>query len=77
MSGRQAGASALEAGLVVLSRLREAPPRTLHVASIVRSSPLSPSVRAMLERREFGRACEASASGIPDELHGLDPAVFP
>src|SRR5438045_1871097 len=47
--------SVMETNVSVIASLREAPPRTVHSAPIVRSSPLPPAVRAMLERREFGR----------------------
>ena len=48
--------SPMEVGVSIITTLQAAPPRTLHSASIVRSSPLSSSVRAMLERREFDGA---------------------
>lgn len=57
----------MEAGVSVIMALNEAPPRTLHNAPIVRSSPLSSSVRAMLETREFGRRYDA----IHMDLDGL------
>ena len=43
----------------MLIELRKAPSRTLHSAQLVKSSPLSPSVRAMIEAREFGRRFDA------------------
>ena len=58
----------LEGELSVLDVLAEAPPRTLHIPAIVRSSPLSPSVRAMLESRHFGRRFDA----VPLELDDVD-----
>lgn len=54
-------ASVMESGVAVLTALPEAPPRTLHNAPLVRSSPLPPSLRAMLERREFGRCYDTLA----------------
>jgi hypothetical protein len=51
--------SILESGLATIALLGEAPPRTLHSTAIMRSSPLSFPVRAMIERREFGRRCDA------------------
>lgn len=51
--------SILESGLSAIATLAEAPSRTLHSTAIMRSSPLSTSVRAMIERREFGRSCSA------------------
>ena len=47
-------ASAMEVGLSVIAALAEAPPRTSNNVALVRSSPLPPGVRAMIERREFG-----------------------
>ena len=77
-------ASGMESGLSVIAALEEAPPRTLHSAPLVSSSPLSPAVRRMLETREFGRAFDAFAidlEAIADRLPGLDcpegPVVFP
>lgn len=57
-------ASAMEAGVSVITPLSEAPPRTLHSAPLIRSSPLSSAVRAMLETRDFGRRFDA----IPVDL---------
>lgn len=51
--------SVMEAGVAVIAALEQAPARTLHSTAIVRSSPLSFAVRAMLERREFGRRYDA------------------
>jgi len=51
--------SVMEGGVSVFIELSEAPPRTLHSAALVKSSPLSSSVRAMLESREFGRRFDA------------------
>jgi hypothetical protein len=68
-------ASVMETGLSVITALNEAPPRTLHSAPIVRSSPLSPSVRAMLEKREFGRPYDTVAvdlDAIQDRLPTLN-----
>lgn len=70
-----ADGSILEQGLSTIQTLDEAPPRTLHSTAIMRSSPLSMSVRSMIERREFGRrfdACEADFSAIRHRLPGLD-----
>jgi hypothetical protein len=68
-------ASVMEAGVWVISALEEAPSRTLHSASIVRSSPLSSSVRGMLEARAFGRrydAVHADLEAIRERLPGLE-----
>ena len=54
----------METGLSLLTALNEAPPRTLHSAPLVRSSPLSTSVRAMLEQREFGRPYDTMAVNL-------------
>jgi hypothetical protein len=67
--------SILESGLSTIAVQSEAPPRTLHSTAIMRSSPLSPTVRAMLERREFGRSCHAvdvDLEPIRAELPGID-----
>jgi len=48
-------ASVMESDVAMIAALSEAPWRTLHNAPLVHSSPLSSSVRAMLEAREFGR----------------------
>jgi hypothetical protein len=66
--------SVMEAGLAVITALNEAPPRTLHSTAIVRSSPLSSSVRAMIETRQFGRRYDTvhiDHKGIQDRLPGL------
>lgn len=60
-------ASGMEAGVSVISTLQEAPPRTLHNAPLVFSSPLSPAVRRMFETREFGRAYDA----VPMDLDAI------
>lgn len=68
-------AAPLEVGLSVLEGLSGAPPRTLHLPSIVRSSPLSPSVRAMIERRDFGGRYDGLGDEVPrlqERLPGLD-----
>jgi hypothetical protein len=67
--------SALEIGMSVLDVLEEAPPRTMHIPSIVRSSPLPPGIRAMIERRDFSRAFDHEAvdlTSIAEDLPGLD-----
>lgn len=67
--------SVMEAGLSVILSLKDAPPRTLNNVAIVRSSPLPFSVRAMLERREFGRgyhAVTADLEAVRKELPGLE-----
>ncbi len=51
--------SLMEAGVRTLAELSVAPARTLLSAPLVKSSPLSPPVRAMLETREFGRRFDA------------------
>lgn len=66
--------SVLEAGVSVITALNEAPPRTLHSAPIVRSSPLSSSVRAMLETREFGRRYDAIQIDL-EAIEHLLPAL--
>lgn len=63
----------MEAGLSVLTELREAPSRTLHSAPLVRSSPLTSSVRAMLEAREFGRRFDA----IPLDIEWIQERLPP
>ena len=45
----------MEREIHVLAELDVAPSRTLHSAPLVKSSPLSPPVRSMIEAREFGR----------------------
>ncbi len=72
-----AEASALEAGVSVITALDVAPPRTLHNAPLVRSSPLSPSVRAMLETREFGRAYDAAPVDLDAIRHRLPGLACP
>jgi CRP/FNR family transcriptional regulator, cyclic AMP receptor protein len=67
-------ASAMEAGLSVIAQLDEAPPRTLHSAPLVSSSPLSPAVRSMLETREFGRAYDTYPIDLDAISHRL-PAL--
>ena len=64
MPGTAPQGSVMEAGVTVIMTLNEAPPRTLHNTPIVRSSPLSPAVRAMLETREFGRRYDATEMGL-------------
>jgi CRP/FNR family cyclic AMP-dependent transcriptional regulator len=67
--------SVMEIGLHVLSELSTAPPRTIHNAPLVKSSPLSPPVRAMLETREFGRRFDAASldlSSAEKQLPSLD-----
>jgi len=67
--------SVLESGLSTIATLSEAPLRTLHSTAIMRSSPLSASVRAMIERREFGRSCDAvevDLDPIRSQLPGLE-----
>jgi CRP/FNR family cyclic AMP-dependent transcriptional regulator len=49
------GSSPMEPGMQVITRLAQAPPRTLHLRALTRSSPIATPVRAMLEAREFGR----------------------
>lgn len=65
------GASPMEADLADLVQMADAPSRTVHNTPLVRSSPLSPKVRAMMERREFGRpynAVPVDLSGVMDQL---------
>ncbi len=67
-------ASVMESGVATITALPEAPSRTLHNAPLVRSSPLPPSVRAMIEAREFGRCYDTfpmDLEGIQDRLPGL------
>src|SRR6516225_41748 len=67
--------TAMEHGVHVIVPLPDAPSRTLHNAPIVRSSPLSLPVRAMLESREFGRAYNAvplDLDPLANCLPGLD-----
>lgn len=66
--------SVMETNVSVIASLPDAPPRTVHSAPIVRSSPLPPAVRAMLERREFGRRFDFPAidvEAIADRLPRL------
>jgi hypothetical protein len=66
--------SVMESGVTILTGLKAAPPRTLHNAALARSSPMPQTVRAMLERREFGRCYDAVAldlDAIQDRLPGL------
>src|SRR5689334_17145437 len=53
-------AASLESGLMPIATLNEAPPRTLQCGPVMRSSPMPHSLRSMLERREFGRPCDAT-----------------
>lgn len=71
------GASALEAGLSVISTLKDAPPRTLHSVSILRSSPMPMAVRAMIERREFGRRYDALQMDLDALQDRLPPLTCP
>ncbi len=64
----------MEVGVSVIAHLQEAPPRTFHNAPLVASSPLSPSVRRMLETREFGRAYDARPLDLDGISHRL-PAL--
>lgn len=67
-------ASSLEAGLSPIATLSEAPPRT-NSGSVVRSSPMPSALRAMLERREFGRrhdAIQVDLEAIQDRLPTLE-----
>ncbi|HUL95302.1 MAG TPA: cyclic nucleotide-binding domain-containing protein [Usitatibacter sp.] len=66
--------SGMEVDVSVISMLQEAPPRTLHSAAVVTSSPLPPLVRRMIETREFGRAFDAAPpdlTPIVQRLPGL------
>jgi hypothetical protein len=68
-------ASNLEVGLSPIATLSEAPPRTMHSAPVMRSSPMPSSLRAMLERREFGRrydAVQVDLEAIQDRLPILE-----
>lgn len=70
--------SVMEAGVAVITALEQAPVRTLHSTAIVRSSPLSSAVRAMLERREFGRRYDAihmDLDAIKNQLPGVECPV--
>ena len=51
--------SLLETGVSLIAVLNDAPPRTAHSTAIARASPMSSTVRAMLERRDFGRRYDA------------------
>src|SRR5262249_13574685 len=57
----------MEEGVSILATFEEAPPRTSHSRALVRSSPLPPEVRAMLESRAFGRPFDA----VPMDLDAL------
>ena len=67
----------MEAGVSVLTELRQAPSRTLHSAPLVKSSPLSSSVRAMLEAREFGRRFDAIPLDVESIQERLPPLECP
>jgi hypothetical protein len=65
--------SILETGVSPISSLDEAPPRTIHSIAIMRASPMSSSVRAMIEKREFGRSARQFDLGdVRARLPGLD-----
>jgi len=67
--------SILETGLTPIAVLSEAPPRTTHVPSAIRSSPMPAALREMLERREFGRRFDAlriDLDELGESLPGLD-----
>src|SRR5436190_1681962 len=71
-------ASSLEVGLTPIATLSDAPPRTTQSAPVMRSSPMPFSLRTMLERREFGRSCEATQVDlrpIENRLPGLECPV--
>ncbi|HEX2732067.1 MAG TPA: cyclic nucleotide-binding domain-containing protein [Polyangiaceae bacterium] len=70
--------SVLEDGLSMVTLLAEAPPRTTHSVAIKRSSPMSFSVRAMLEDRDFGRRFDVTSldlGAISDRLPKLECPV--
>jgi CRP/FNR family cyclic AMP-dependent transcriptional regulator len=67
----------MEAGVSVLADLSTAPARTLHSAPLVKSSPLSPPVRAMLEAREFGRRFDAAALDVASAAERLPGLAVP
>lgn len=67
--------SVMEANVSVLAELNEAPPRTLHSAPLVKSSPLPSSVRSMLEAKEFGCRFDTmplNVEAIQDRLPPLE-----
>ena len=66
--------SIMEAELSPIAALSDAPPRTTHVPSAIRSSPMPEAVREMLERREFGRRFDALQVDL-DELHDSLPGL--
>lgn len=63
--------SVMEVGVTVLRALDEAPLRTLHSPSLVRSSPLSAARRAMLEKRQFGHRYDAFPVDLASIEHRL------
>jgi cyclic nucleotide-binding protein/putative NAD(P)-binding protein len=66
--------SIMERQVHVLAGVGVAPPRTLHSAPLVKSSPLSPPVRSMIEAREFGRRFDADlfdVAAAEQQLPGL------
>jgi hypothetical protein len=66
--------SAMETGVSIIQELDAAPPRTLHNAAIVRSSPLPLPVRRMFEQRGFGRPYDTSIANLDSiqaDLPGL------
>ncbi|HEX2255557.1 MAG TPA: hypothetical protein VHG92_02445, partial [Afifellaceae bacterium] len=69
--------SVMEAGVQVLAELSVAPARTLHSAPLVKSSPLAPPVRAMLEAREFGRRFDAIPLDVASVEGRLPPLAMP
>lgn len=66
--------SPMEEGVSILATFQEAPPRTSDSRALVRSSPLPPEVRAMLESRAFGRPFDAVPMDL-DAAHDRLPAL--
>jgi Cyclic nucleotide-binding domain len=69
--------SVMEGGLSILTELRFAPSRTLHSEALVKSSPMSSSLRSMLEAREFGRRFDAIALDVTSIEDRLPPLECP
>ena len=66
--------SGMEVDVSVIAMLDEAPPRTMHNAPVVNSSPLPGGVRRMLETREFCRPFDAAPPDlqpVAQDLPGL------
>jgi Cyclic nucleotide-binding domain len=61
----------LESEVSPIEVLDTAPPRTAHVPQVMRSSPMPSSLRAMVERRGFGRRFDAVRIRLDELEHDL------